>query len=334
MRIAHLLFTKRFAGSERYAIELANAQSAAHEVCFVLADAAAEDRPDAWAHRLDPRVQQHRLTYPQFLPATRIARWAKAWRPDVCHAHLSFACKALAGVKPPTVRVATLHIAYKARQHGHMDGLIAITPQQLVQIPPGFGGRVAQINNWSQPRPAEPGARERLRAAWGVGPGDWLVGTLGRGEHSKGWDLLVQAFRQAALPGARLVLVGQGPDWQAVRAQAGADVVMPGFTNEPANCLAALDLFVSAARSEPFGLVFLEAMHAGLPILATATEGARHLQAGFEPLLPCGDVAALAEALTRLHAQRPARRVHATEPFALPARVAEIEAFYRACGAR
>lgn len=334
MRIAHLLFTKRFAGSERYAIELANAQAQAHEVCFVLADAAAEDRPDAWAQRLDPRVQQHRLTYPQFLPATRIARWAKAWQPDVCHAHLSFACKALAGVKRPTVRVATLHIAYKARQHGHMDGLIAITPQQLAQIPPGFAGRVAQINNWSQPRPPEPGARERLRAAWGVGPDDWLVGTLGRGEHSKGWDVLVQAFRQAALPGARLVLVGQGPDWQAVRAQAGADVVMPGFTNEPANCLAAFDLFVSAARSEPFGLVFLEAMHAGLPILATATEGAQHLQASFEPLLPCGDVAALAGALTRLHARRPARRVHATEPFALPARVAEIEAFYRACGAR
>lgn len=334
MRIAHLLFTKRFAGSERYAIELANAQSQTHEVCFVLADAAAQDRPDAWAHRLDPRVQQHRLTYPQFLPATRIARWAKAWRPDVCHAHLSFACKALAGVKPPTVRVATLHIAYKARQHGHLDGLIAITPQQLLQIPPGFAGRVAQINNWSQPRPPEPGARERLRAAWGVGPDDWLVGTLGRGEHSKGWDLLVQAFQRAALPGARLVLVGQGPDWQAVRAQAGADVVMPGFTNEPANCLAAFDLFVSAARSEPFGLVFLEAMHAGLPILATATEGARHLQASFEPLLPCGDVAALAEALARLHAKRPERRAHPTEPFALPARVVEIEAFYRACGAR
>ncbi|HEY0956761.1 MAG TPA: glycosyltransferase [Roseateles sp.] len=334
MRIAHLLFTKRFAGSERYAIELANAQSGQHEVCFVLANAAAEDRPDAWARRLDPRVQQHRLAFPRLLPALRVARWARDWRPDICHAHLSYACKALAGVAAPAVRVATLHIAYKPRQHGHLDGLIAITPQQLAQVPAGFGGRVVQINNWSQPTPAEPGARERLRAAWGVAPEDWLVGTLGRGEHSKGWDLLVQAFERAALPGARLVLVGQGPDWQAVRSQAGERVVMPGFTNEPANCLAAFDLFVSAARSEPFGLVFLEAMHAGLPILATATEGATHLQAGFEPLLPCGDVAALAQALVRLHAQRPARRAHALEPFSLPARVAEIEAFYRACGAR
>lgn len=334
MRIAHLLFTKRFAGSERYAIELANAQSASHEVCFLLAEAAAENRPDAWAHRLDVRVQQHRLAWPQLFTGHRVARWLRHWRPDVCHAHLSHACKALARVSVPPVRVATLHIAYKPHQHQHLDGLIAITPQQLGQIPASFGGRVAQINNWSQPRPADPGARERLRAAWGVGPDDWLVGTLGRGEHSKGWDLLVQAFERAALPSARLVLVGQGPDWQAVRSAAGADVVMPGFTNEPANCLAAFDLFVSAARSEPFGLVFLEAMHAGLPILATATEGAQHLQASFEPLLPCGDAAALAAALARQHALLPARRAHPVEPYALPARVAEIEAFYRACGAR
>lgn len=334
MRIAHLLFTKRFAGSERYAIELANAQSQSHEVCFVLANAAAEDRPDAWAHRLDPRVEQHRLWYPPLLPAIRVAHWASGWRPDVCHAHLSFACKALAAVRAPTVRVATLHIAYKPRQHRHMDGLIAITPQQVAQIPPSFGGRVVQINNWSQPRPPKPGAREKLRAAWGVAPGDWVVGTLGRSEYSKGWDLLVDAFERAQLPGARLVLVGHGPAWQSVRGRAGARVVMPGFTNEPADCLAAFDLFVSAARSEPFGLVFLEAMHAGLPVLATATDGAVHLQGSFEPLLPCGDVVALADALARLNRQRPGRRNHPVEPFSLPMRVADIEAFYRACGAR
>ncbi|MFN3304172.1 MAG: glycosyltransferase, partial [Roseateles sp.] len=300
MRIAHLLFTKRFAGSERYAIELANAQAPHHEVCFLLPVAAAADRPDAWAARLDPRVQQVRLRLPQLFTAARVGRWAAQWRPDVCHAHLSFACKALAGVPRPAVRVATLHIAYKAHQHAHLDGLIAITPAQLAQVPPGFGGQVRQIANWSAPRPAAPGARERLRAAWGIAPDEWVIGTLGRAEHSKGWDLLVQAFQQAHPPGARLVLVGEGPDWRTVRAAAPAGVVMPGFTNEPENCLAAFDAFVSAARSEPFGLVFLEAMHAGLPIISTATEGGRYLQESFEPLVACEDVPALAAALVAL----------------------------------
>lgn len=328
MRIAHLLFTKRFAGSERYAIELANAQSRAHEVCFVLANAAAEDRPDAWAHRLAPSVEQHRLTYPQFLPMTRVAHWARRWRPDVCHAHLSFACKALRGIDEPSLRVATLHIAYKPRQHAHMHGLIAITPRQLAQVPADFKGRVAQIDNWSEPRSAEVGARERLRAAWGVAPDDWLVGTLGRAEHSKGWDLLVQAFQRARLPGARLVLVGDGPAWSGVRKLAAPNIIMPRFTNEPANCLAAFDLFVSAARSEPFGLVFLEAMHAGLPVLATATEGANHLGASFASLVPCGDVTALARDLERLNRERPASRSYPLTRYRLDNKVSEIYRFY------
>ena len=335
MRIAHLLFTKRFAGSERYAIELANAQAEHHDVCFLLSSAAAEDRPDAWAARLDQRVQQVRLHLPTLFPATRVSHWAAQWQPDVCHAHLSFACKALAGLDGAAARVATLHISYKAHQHGHLDGLIAITPGQLAQIPPSYAGTVRQISNWSEPKPAAPGARERLRADWGVGPNDWLIGTLGRGERSKGWDLLVEAFQQARLPGARLVLVGEGPEWRAVRASAPADVVMPGFTNEPENCLTAFDLFVSAARSEPFGLVFLEAMHAGLPIVATATEGATYLGGSFEALPPCDDVAALAAALSQVGEARSRggalRRHHPVERFGRAARAAEIEAFYLAC---
>lgn len=337
MRIAHLLFTKRFAGSERYAIELANAQAAHHDVCFLLSSAAAEDRPDAWAARLDPRIQQVRLHWPTLFPALRVRHWAAQWRPDVCHAHLSFACKALAGLSGVAARVATLHIAYKPHQHDHLDGLIAITPSQLAQIPPSYAGTVRQISNWSEPKLAAPGARERLRAAWGVGPDDWLIGTLGRGERSKGWDLLVEAFTQARLPGARLVLVGDGPQWHAVRAAAPASVVMPGFTNEPENCLAAFDAFVSPARSEPFGLVFLEAMHAGLPVVATATEGAAYLGDSFEAVVPCGDVSALAQALARLRQSLgttgPRRRHHPMERFGRSARAAEIEDFYRQCSA-
>lgn len=338
MRIAHLLFTKRFAGSERYAIELANAQAGEHEVYFLLAEAAAEDRPDAWASRLDPRVRQVRLRLPTFAPGWRVARWAARMKPDVMHAHLSFACKALARARAARARVATLHIAYKAHQHAHLDGLIAITPGQLAQIPPSFAGTVRQIANWSEPSPPAPGARERLRAAWGIRPDELLIGTLGRGEHSKGWDLLVQAFVQARLPHARLVLVGDGPERAAVRALAPPDVVMPGFTNEPHNCLAAFDVFVSAARSEPFGLVFLEAMHAGLPIVATATEGASYLGGSFDAVVPCGDVGALAAALAQVRAGWPAgerlRRQHPLDRFGRAARAAEIESFYRECIAR
>ena len=58
LSIAHVLLTRRFAGTERHAVELANAQAAqGHDVTLILRKAGAEDRPDAIAPPVDPRVQ-------------------------------------------------------------------------------------------------------------------------------------------------------------------------------------------------------------------------------------------------------------------------------------
>ena len=55
VKIVHLLFTHSFAGTERHAIELANAQAQTHEVTMLLHRRAAQPRDTALAHRLDPR---------------------------------------------------------------------------------------------------------------------------------------------------------------------------------------------------------------------------------------------------------------------------------------
>ncbi|WP_397535367.1 glycosyltransferase, partial [Roseateles sp.] len=92
----------------------------------------------------------------------------------------------------------------------------------------------------------------------------------------------------------------------------------------------AFDAFVSAARSEPFGLVFLEAMSAGLPVLATRSQGGEHFAALIErPLVACNDAAALGLALQQLRAEQPVRRAYDLSAFAQGAKVAEVEAFYR-----
>ncbi|MFN7211702.1 MAG: glycosyltransferase, partial [Lysobacteraceae bacterium] len=126
MRIVHLLLTSRFAGSERYAIELAAGQAeAGHDVTLVLRRAALADRPDAPGRHLPPGLPI--VTVPDWWAGWHARRWLRRHRPEVVHAHLSAACKALRGLEGP-VRVATLHIAYKPRQHAHLDGLIAVTP--------------------------------------------------------------------------------------------------------------------------------------------------------------------------------------------------------------
>ena len=62
MKIAHLLFTHSFAGTERHAIELANAQAEHHQVTMLLHRRAAEQCDTALAHRLDARVQVQLLS--------------------------------------------------------------------------------------------------------------------------------------------------------------------------------------------------------------------------------------------------------------------------------
>lgn len=330
MKIVHLLFTHSFAGTERHAIELANAQAEHHEVTMLLHRRAAQPRDTALAHRLDARVRVQLLSGWRPLLLWRARRALRALRPDVAHAHLSNACRALHGQHGLCLRVATLHIRYKPQQHADMDALIAIAPWQLSEVPAAQREHTTQIDNWTGPYQPAADARARLRREWGVAEGDYLIGALGRSEHSKGLDVLIRAFAQARPSGARLVIVGHGRDWQRLRALAGPDIVMPGFIARPQDCFAAFDAFVSAARSEPFGLVFLEAMAAGLPILATASQGGQHFAAQIgRPLVPVEDVAALQAALLRLAAQRAPRQAYAMAAFDRDARVAQVEQVYR-----
>ena len=334
MKIVHILLTHSFAGTERYVVELANAQAeAGHEVSVILHKRGAQPRPNAIAHRFSALVHQEFVGGPSLWAAYMARCRLKTMQAEVAHAHLSAACRALHGLPGAPagpLRVATLHIHYKAQQHKDMDALIAIAPWQLQGVPPAQRASATQIDNWTQALPAQPSARERIRAELGIAPDVFLVGALCRVEASKGLDVLVDAFASIGPLQARLAIVGGGRDWAGLRKQAGPHVLMPGFVARPQDWFAAFDAFVSAARSEPFGLAFLEAFAAGLPVLATASQGARHFEALIQrPLLPCGDVAALAKALRGLVAERPGRRKYELKAYGYAAKVAEVEAFYR-----
>lgn len=331
MRIVHLLLTSSFAGSERHAIELANAQSQHHEVTLILRRSVRNGKAGGYAHRVDPRVTV--LWVDRWLGRWQARRLVRQLRPDVAHAHLSDGSKALGGLRDlrgKVLRVATLHMRYKPQQHAHLDALVAIAPWQLDAIPSPLREHTAQIDNWTLPYRPATDARQRLRAANGIAPDAWVFGSMGRMERTKGFDLLVDAFERAALPGVHLVLVGQGTELEALRRRKVPGVLLPGFCEQPQDWMAAFDGFISAAREEPFGLVFLEAMAAGLPIIATETQGAQHLSAALDArMVPLEDVAAMADALRAMHAQRPARSARAMERFNIDAKLLELEVFYQ-----
>lgn len=79
-------------------------------------------------------------------------------------------------------------------------------------------------------------------------------------------------------------------------------VRLVGWVDKVEELLATLDLFVSPARSEPFGLTIVEAMAAGVPVIATMSEGAREIIEADNTgkLVPIADVEALARAISEL----------------------------------
>ncbi|HET9223359.1 MAG TPA: glycosyltransferase family 4 protein [Roseiflexaceae bacterium] len=119
------------------------------------------------------------------------------------------------------------------------------------------------------------------------------------------------------VPRARAVIVGDGPEHsnlRALSAQLGLDDAVQFLGSLPddtqvARCYRQADVFCMPSVQEGFGIVFLEAMAAGLPIVATCSaaipEVVPHGQAG--SLVAPGDVAALAEALSAL-LQNPEQR--------------------------
>ncbi|MFI6881065.1 glycosyltransferase [Streptomyces sp. NPDC050400] len=132
-----------------------------------------------------------------------------------------------------------------------------------------------------------------------------LVVCVGRLCRQKGQDVLVEAWPEVlrTLPRARLVLVGDGPDAQRLRAAAPASVTFAGAVDDPAPWYRAADLVVMPSRWEGIALAPLEAMACGSPVLVTDVDGAREsLPAGAADrcLTPPDDPAALARALVGL----------------------------------
>jgi len=75
-----------------------------------------------------------------------------------------------------------------------------------------------------------------------------------------------------------------------------------GWVEDVADLLPTLDLFISPSRSEPFGLAIVEAMAAGVPVVASMSEGAREIIRDNHSgrLIPVGDVKVLAQAIDGL----------------------------------
>lgn len=137
----------------------------------------------------------------------------------------------------------------------------------------------------------------------------YIVG-MGRLEPEKGFDRLIKAFHliERDCPGWKLLIVGEGSlrtELSRLVASLGLEdkIELPGRVSNPRTLFRRCDLFVLSSESEGFGLVLVEAMSAGLPVISFDCDfGPREIiTPGVSGLLvPPGDIPALSKAIGRL----------------------------------
>jgi glycosyltransferase involved in cell wall biosynthesis len=141
--------------------------------------------------------------------------------------------------------------------------------------------------------------------------------SIGRMDSWKGFDLLVRAFAACAdrRPDWKLTILGDGPERPRLESLAKelgveARVRLPGTVADPTPFLRRADLFVLSSRFEGFPNALLEAMAAGLPVIATECASGPKLivRHGVDGLLvPSEDATALAHAMATLLDDEPRR---------------------------
>ena len=226
----------------------------------------------------------------------------------------------LARVRPPgVVLIAQEHMNIGAhapalsramrRHYRRLDALVVLTEgdrRDYAQMLAGARTRVTRIPNAVPQLDGGDASLERP-----------VVVAAGRLNPQKGFDLLIPAFAQvaAAAPDWTLRIHGGGSERARLRAlvlehELSDHVFLPGPTQRLGAELAKGSLFVLSSRFEGFGMVIVEAMSKGLPVVSFdcprgPSEIIDHGRDGL--LVPAGDVDALAAALLELIGD-PARR--------------------------
>jgi phosphatidylinositol alpha-mannosyltransferase len=261
------------------------------------------------------------------ISAARVRRWLREGEFDVLHIHepatpsLSvLACWAATGPIVATFHTSTLRSRAMLAAYPILEptlekirARIAVSEDARRTLVEHIGGDAVLIPNGV--------FVDRFAAA--VGEPAWrgedgTVGFIGRmDEERKGLPTLLAAFERllSTRPGTRLVVAGRGDADEAAEGMSAslrAAVTFLGEVSEPekARLLRTVDVYVAPnLGGESFGIVLVEALAAGAPVLASNLDAFRRVldDGRVGVLFPTGDVTALAEALGDLLEDEPRR---------------------------
>lgn len=325
MKILQISSAASFGGGERYVADLTNSLvSRGHDLYAVL-------RPHSplIGHLKLDRDKIKTLPMRNSLDvqsAHELAKFVARLGIEVLHAHVArdYSLAAYAARRNPQTKfVVTRHVLFQlSRLHRHTlsraHRVIAVSNAVARKL------RSQRIVNENQLAVVPNGVdvdrfkiefnRLSFLRSLGLPPDGPLVGSVGELRTLKRHDDFIRAAALVAaqFPDAHFVLAGLDTSLSREVHRHLEQLVLEsglkdrfhflGWVEEAEKLLSTIDVFVSASETESFGLAIAEAMAAGIPVVATATEGAREVVddrvTGL--LVPIGDVGKIAEAIAKL----------------------------------
>jgi glycosyltransferase involved in cell wall biosynthesis len=325
LKIFHLLSPARFGGLERVVFALAAGQKQrGHEVAVVCVLEPRSAEPPLIGElrnvgvEVIPVTQHSRAYHKQRRALLTICAQSK---PDILHSHGSH----------PDVLAASLGTGCKAAlvstAHGFTGGGYRNRLYQWMQLV--SYRRFDAIVVVSRKLAADLGSRKYLRGRVHTLPNAWfapdsvLAGDpvpelpevsgdafrivwVGRMSHEKGPDILIEALASLKDLPVHVTMIGDGAERSGLESRAkllqlDRQVSWAGEIPRASRLLSAFDLLVISSRTEGTPITLFEALHAGVPVVATAVGGIPDVVSDAEAILiPPGDIAALSSAIRRV----------------------------------
>lgn len=357
-------------GSGAVATELGKALAhKGHEVHFIVANVPfrlGEFHPNIYIHEMETTTYPVLRTPPyDFSLAALMANVISEHKLDILHTHYAlpfavcgFLAREMLGSSSRVRHVTTLHgtdITVLAQDKSLLevirlgieksDAVTAVSQSLAQQTRDLFqiDKPIDCVYNFVNPNVFHPCGNEAVRQRFAA-PGEKLLLHISNFRKVKRLPDVIEVFRQVlqAIP-AKLLLVGEGPelaDTHTLARELGIQdkVLFLGKQDEVAELFACADLLLLPSEKESFGLVALEAMAAGLPVIGSTAGGLPEVVVNGETgwLAEVGDVATMARLAAELlsHPDQYERfsaqaRQRAVQTFHVDTKVAEYEAIYQ-----
>jgi len=260
LKIIHVILSKGFAGSEKYVVDLTSYQNKNHLVYVIILN-----KNKKLKNCLENKSKIYEVG--SFFKKYNIKKIINKIKPQIVHTHLGEAAK-LVQKSSEYKTVATMHMNYKNKDYRNSDAIIVSNNTQYKEIRKNYFGKLFKSYLWVKlPKPEI--SKKKLIKSLNLPKKNFIFGSIGRFHPQKGFDVLIECFKEMNLDDCTLILIGNGHEKYKFLETKNNNFKIIGHVKNVSNYFNLFDVGLFFSRWETFGYSLVEAMQFNLPIISS-----------------------------------------------------------------